>query len=287
MKFLHDSMAVKSIYVRDMVARLSNSPIGHRSIPKIATCISFPKSGRTWLRVILDDLDVPLAYTHHGSGNHSKSFGRDLRQLILDPLRVTEGEIVFMYRNPIDVSVSYFHECHKRTKIKVLRKMFYARQGRLPPVSLSDFVLSSRFGVPKIAHFNLQLAKETCKCQRVLFVSYEVMRQDAVNQIKQIISFLGQDRSDIEIKRAVQDADFDVMKSRERQGNYESKYGRALLPRDIKDDNTYKVRRGKVGGYVDELDLNTLNNIHEFLSNNYYFEKMAEFERINRAIVFC
>ena len=34
----------------------------------LGVVVSFPKSGRTWLRVMLDKLNLPMRYTHAVSG---------------------------------------------------------------------------------------------------------------------------------------------------------------------------------------------------------------------------
>lgn len=85
-------------------------------VSEIATCISFPKSGRTWLRLMLDELNVPVRFSHHGTGNDASSFGRHIDELTIDPLSESDGKLVFLHRHPADVAVSFFYECTRRKK---------------------------------------------------------------------------------------------------------------------------------------------------------------------------
>ena len=102
--------------------------------------VSYPKSGRTWLRVILQDLDVPLAFTHDGSsGSKARKFEE------LKPIRkelYTEMPVVFLFRDPRDTVVSaYFWETHRLVD-------GYAG-------SMAEFIRDPSHGVEKIVRFNL------------------------------------------------------------------------------------------------------------------------------------
>ena len=64
------------------------------------------------------------------------------------------------------------------------------------------------------------------------------------------------------------------MRAREASGAYE-KYKGALTPRDVRNPNSYKVRRGKVGGFVDYLSPEDIAYCDEVLKSHNYSEKVA------------
>jgi hypothetical protein len=228
--------------------------------------ISFPKSGRTWFRVLL-------------SRCYAKSFGLDENTLIkrdnfqkLDPRaplfmsfhgtflsEVSRGEesssllagkkIIFLVRNPIDVSVSvYFHRLGERAK-STGRDMKVS-SGPLKGVSVEDFVLNSSHSVPEIIRFMNRWAELLGGHPEAIMVRYEDLRSDPVREMKKIAAFLGNPFTDEAIEGAVQASSFETLREQERRGQFANN---ALKPRDPANPNSYKVRRGKVKGYVDYL----------------------------------
>ena len=67
--------------------------------------VSFPKSGRTWVRVMLDSLSIKLRYTHDGSDN---SLGTHFNDLVPCQVDVTDRPLLFLHRDPRDTAVSGF-----------------------------------------------------------------------------------------------------------------------------------------------------------------------------------
>src|SRR5262245_13897505 len=68
----------------------------------LGTVLSFPKSGRSWLRLMLDRLAIPMEYTH-ADGAHSDAV--DLADLQVDE-SVLVGAPVLLTRDPRDTVVS-------------------------------------------------------------------------------------------------------------------------------------------------------------------------------------
>jgi hypothetical protein len=132
--------------------------------------ISFPRSGRTWLRVILAkaihdhyQLDDPSAVylthqltrrvglpgvyiTHDGSASepwniHKGGYvsGYSLLTKRYDPRRYASKRVLFLARDIRDLVVSYYHYRSKRTGLF---------EG-----SLSDFIRTDVYGVPLIIRF--------------------------------------------------------------------------------------------------------------------------------------
>jgi hypothetical protein len=112
-----------------------------------------------------------------------------------------------------------------------------------------------------------------------MILSYELLRNNTLLEMQRTLKFLDRMQPDSEVRRVIHEMEFSKMQSKERQGVYASKYGRALLPRDLEDKNTYKVRRGQIGGYVDELQDKTIQSLNDLLSEREYIRKMSEFCR--------
>ena len=195
----------------------------------MATCVSYPKSGRTWLRVMLLDLGINIRFTHLDTGADDNSWGRRLSDL--DFPHTEDDKIIFLHRDPRDTVTSFFYEMTRRQRPNLRRTLKYWVQKRLPPKDLSDFVRSERFGIEKVIMFNLRCAENL----NGLFIAYEAMRE------------------------------------REASGYYRKSY---LRPRDRADANSYKVRRGKVGGWRDEMSEDAQEYSNSMLTRYRYFERI-------------
>ena len=102
-----------------------------------------------------------------------------------------------------------------------------------------------------------------------LLVHYEQMRAEPLITLGTIMRFLDRPFTDDELRKAVEFASFDSLSRKEKEGFFAS--GR-MRPTNPEDANTFKVRRGKVGGYRDyftEEEIATLssmvrNQLHPF-----------------------
>src|SRR6478736_3253650 len=96
--------------------------------------VSFPKSGRTWLRVMLDDLGINNTYSHDGAGYEDNSSIHDLNP---DKTKYAVGPVLLIVHDPRDIVVSgYFHLVH-RLRLKEAH-------------SMSHFVRDERHGIKKV-----------------------------------------------------------------------------------------------------------------------------------------
>ncbi len=197
--------------------------------------ISFPKAGRTWLRVMLDDLGIEVAYSHAGSQHAS---GRPLEKLTTAEARQYD-RIVFLHRDARDTAVSGFYQ-------KTLRRDGYDG-------TLSDFIRDPRHGLEKILHFNALWLKLAETRGGMMVSSYEALQADTEAELARIAAFLGAEVTAEQIAAVVAASRFEKMQARERAGAYAERYGKALTPADPSRPESFKVRRGKVGGYRDEL----------------------------------
>lgn len=197
--------------------------------------ISFPKSGRTWLRVMLDQYGLPLEWSHAGGG-HSKPL--PIERLDTSEARAY-GRILFLHRDPRDTVVSGYYQ-------KKLRRHGYRG-------TMSDFIRDPLHGIEKVLHYNAMWIRLAQERPGMRVESYENLQADTEGTLARIVDFFGQTADAARIRDIVEANRFEKMQARERDGEYARTYGRKLTPGDPNNPDSYKVRKGKVGGYRDEL----------------------------------
>ncbi len=231
--------------------------------------VSYGKSGRTWLRLMLsrfyqqrfalpegtflefDNLNrrnraIPKVFFTHGNylgdyTGHSDSPAVDFG----------DHPMVLLVRDPRDIAVSqYFQWAHRMRPHKKWLNDY-------PPhganVSLQEFVRDREAGLDRALKFLCRWNKALPKCQQALVVRYEDLRADPHCHLRRVLEFFGAAPTDDEISDAVDFAAFNNMRRLEEQGSVRAS-GQRLVPGRRGDTNSYKVRRAVVGGYRDEFD---------------------------------
>jgi hypothetical protein len=199
--------------------------------------VSFPKSGRTWMRIMLDDLGVWLAYDSAGSGHRMQI---SAEELVPPKILVGKRKVIFLHRDPRDTVVSgYFQASRRRTN---------CYKG-----TLSEFIRDPRHGIEKVVRYNHAWLDAIAGRKDAIDVRYEDLHDDTAAVLRRIAVFVGKCPSDARIARAVNEGRFEVMQAREADGTYARSYGTRLLPKNPSDPESFKVRRGKVGGWEDYL----------------------------------
>ena len=74
--------------------------------------VSFPKSGRTWVRVMLWMLSIDINYTHDNSSHIKARHLSDLEIMNYDYNR----PLLLLYRDPRDTAVSGYFQVTKRNR---------------------------------------------------------------------------------------------------------------------------------------------------------------------------
>lgn len=235
---------------------LSRSKSTPEPIPQDVV-VSFPKSGRTWLRVMLDRLGIELAYTHDGSAHNEK---RHLNDLDWDKSPYRDSNVVLLVRDPRDVVVSGFFQTTKRTG---------AFNG-----TMSDFVKDVHHGIAKTVTFMQTWEKNLSVPKKLLLISYEEMHEDTVAVLRKVADFYGYtELPTSKIQETVDYARFENMQRMERNRVLEKDYGGKLRPRDLNDISTYKTRKGKVGDYVNAMsaeDVQFCDQVMEEMNCPFY-----------------
>ena len=223
--------------------------------------VAHPKSGSTWLRFLLarlyqkrfglPELVLPRLERLPGLDRripHIDMIGYEfIKRRITEapPLPEFQGHrIVFLSRHPCDVAVSlYFHVLKHAT---LQRKLFNRWPLDLESRNIFDFVMNDPWGLEEAIRFYNRCAAHLAAMPEALLVRYEDMRTDPKRELKRILALAEADFSDAEIDEAAAFASFDNLRKMERDNTFRTT---RLKPGNINDTDSYKVRRGKVGGF--------------------------------------
>jgi Sulfotransferase domain len=241
----------------------------------LADCVivSFGKSGRTWLRVMLsrvyqvryglaqrhllafDNLHnkvpaIPRIFFTHD--NYLKDYTKqgDGKALYRDK------KVILLVREPADVAVSqYFQWKFRMTGRKKKINNYPTRD-----VPLYDFVMMPECGLPKIIDFMNAWGRELGNIKDLLVIRYEDLRAQPQEMLRRVLEFIGTPAGEDELRDAVGFASVENMRQLEQKRVFWLA-GRRMLAKDRSNPNTYKVRRAKVGGYRDDFTPEQLASI--------------------------
>ena len=215
--------------------------------------VSFPKSGRTWLRVMLDDIGANASYYHDDSAHASRNRLADLDP---DKSKYAGSDILLLVRDPRDTAVSgYFQAVHRLN---------------LPVGSISDFLRDERHGIAKICHFNIQWFAAGPRMTRFAVLSYEQMRKAPAAALVAVAGFAGIDLSEGNAQPVAAKREFSRMQAAEASGEFALRYGDILSPGNRNEKESFKVRRGVIGGYIDYLSDADLSYCDQILAETNY-----------------
>lgn len=215
--------------------------------------VSFPKSGRTWIRYAF----VRMGLTRYVEWHHD-GFGfceRSRPPLNLDfQERLTryqgDRRTIYLHRDPRDVMVSFFHQ------IKGRYQDVHGYEG-----TISDFLRDPYFGAVNLKAFHVQWM-EICRRGHAMCVSYEECHSDFLVTLRAILSYFELDVADASLQQACEASTFNRMKEVERSNRFPGEWLRLR--------NGYpKIRRGAVSNYLEELnedDIRYLNDLF-FVAN--------------------
>lgn len=239
----------------------------HRKLRRLARAdvvvVSFAKSGRTWLRVMMSRLfqlkyglpeqtlierenlhtlnpAIPIFLFTHGSYDH------DMRSVAGESSPYYRKRLIFLARHPADTAVSYYF--HVRNRVNPLMKDVKGLPDDLSDTPMLEFVTDEKWGMPAIIRYLNSWADAMAHHPRHLLVRYEDLRCDPKPQLRRIADFIGEQFDGAAYDEAIEFASFERLQLKEREDFFAN---RRLQPRDPGNIESFKVRRGKVGGYQD------------------------------------
>ena len=231
-----------------------------------AAVVSYGKSGRTWLRLMLsrfyqrrhglpegsfleyDNLSrrapgIPTLFFTHG--NYLRDFSGHFDAVAED---FRDRRVLLLVRDPRDVAVSqYFQWAHRMSPHKQWLNRYPPKDDEL---SVWQFVAEHEAGLDRAIRFLNLWTEAASKLESIEVVRYEDMRTEPEAALHRILRFLGADPDQAGVRDAVEYARFDNMRRLEEDLQM-SASGRRLVPGERGKSDSYKVRRAKVGGWRD------------------------------------
>lgn len=228
--------------------------------------VSFPKCGRTWLRVMVGRAlqvhhglpegpgivelhqlagqasGIPCIYATHDDFDDDKT-PADLRAS-KDAYR--GSRVILLVRDPRDVIVSFYH--HSRA--------------RELTTGLDEFLAQPAGSFASLLQFYENWASNLDVPDATLVVRYEDLHARTHEELARVLRFVGVDVPDETVAEAVAYGRFDNMRRLEEGDALGTD---KLRPRQRGDFRTYKTRRGKVGGFRDELTPEQIARLDEMM----------------------
>src|SRR6266516_577151 len=231
-----------------------------------AIILSVPKSGRTWLRAFLcayfckrfgleftlrpdryDEQRIPRVIFSHDLFEHRTKGDRwdRFRGKYLVPRReLGRAKVILLARDPRDCFVSLYLQLTRRDPNAPLK---------LRKKSVSEMLRDRRFGVRAIINAMNDWINEFSGRDNFTLVRYEALRASPDEHFRDLLAVLGEAEPDGTIfQDALEFSRFDNMQKLEAAGAFDSNI---LHPGDVRDPESFKVRRGKVGGYREYLSI--------------------------------
>ncbi len=231
-----------------------------------AIIVSIPKSGRTWLRAFICayfckrfgfeftlrperycQSGIPrLIFSHDLFEHRTKGDLWDrLRGKYLVPRReLSRATIILLARDPRDCFVSLY--------LQITRRDPHA-PSELRQKTVSEMLRDERFGVLAIVNTMNAWIDEFSRRDNFTLIRYEALRASPAEHFRDLLAMLGESAPDMAMfDEALEFSRFENMQKLEAAGAFDSKI---LHPGDVRDPESFKVRRGKVGGYREYLSV--------------------------------
>lgn len=239
-----------------------------------AVFVSFPKSGRTWVRTMLSRLGqiewgTPESEILEFDNLHTLNpafprilFTHDIDAMVpasrlpADKSHYFGRPVAFLARHPADVVVSrYFHLKH--------RSRDPARR-RLARAPIEEFVWTEFGGLPAIVTYLNQWVAAGRNRPDFLLQRYEDFLQEPRTPLAALARHFGIPASNAAIDDAVAFASFDSLKKKETEGFFSSHRLHARTPGE---PGASKVRSGRAGGWREHFDGSAAARIEAFIDS--------------------
>jgi len=244
--------------------------------------VSWPKTGRTWLRVLLGKALANI--TSNSEGNVLDTYGLS-KPASCDTVMFSHGGRFHLFDKSHFESLQFNNRVFSRKKVVFLTRDIrdtlvssYFQESKRSKIfkgEINDFVKDPQLGARKIVGYYNLWYENRSEVQNFHSVTYELLHKDPVGELGALLEFIGLENTDIgQLQEAVNYADFSNMKQLESSGTLQDS---VLRPGHQNDAESSKVRRGKVGGFVNYLDNETQEYIERIVdemgikSCNWYF----------------
>jgi Sulfotransferase domain len=243
-----------------------------------AIIVSIPKSGRTWLRAFICayfckrfgveftlrperycQSDIPrLIFSHDLFEHRTKGdlWDRFRGKYLVPKRELSRAKIILLARDPRDCFVSLYLQITRRdphAPVELRRK------------SVSEMLRDKRFGVHAIVNTMNDWMAEFSRRDNFTLTRYETLRAAPEEHFRDLLAVLGESTPEMTMfQEALEFSRFENMQKLEAAGAFDSKI---LHPGDVRDPESFKVRRGKVGGYREYLSVEDQQYAADALAN--------------------
>jgi hypothetical protein len=231
--------------VKVMIMKTNNTSLSANTACNSAAAkefhiVGFPRSGHTWMQHLLADVlfevDCSSAQDEIIQNLIPDVYQKDRFDKSLSPQIFKSHEmplpeyqnVIYLIRDGRDVMLSFYH-FQKALKQDGCDYFAQFQPSHHEPVTWAQHV-EGWLKNPYRAN--------------ILFVHYEMLHSQPIQELGRICEFLGVQRSKKEISRAIDHASFDSLQAKEKKLGWSN----ALWPKD-----TLFFRKGKIGGYEKDL----------------------------------
>src|SRR5438874_7231778 len=242
-----------------------------------AIILSIPKSGRTWVRTFLcayfckrygreftleperyGEPGIPrLIFSHDCFEHRTKGdlWDRIRGKYLVPKKELRRAKIVLLVRDPRDCFVSLYVQMTRRDP---------GAPAQFKRKTVSELLRDKKFGIRAIVRTMNAWLNEFSARDDFAIIRYESLREAPAENFRSLLAFLGETAPDMSIFQDAFDfSRFDNMQKLEAAGAFDSKI---LRPGDVRDPESFKVRRGKIGGYREYLSTEDQKYAAEALS---------------------
>ncbi|ACV67588.1 sulfotransferase domain-containing protein [Desulfohalobium retbaense] len=242
--------------------------------------ISLGKSGRTWIRTFVNKYfsikyNTPfhlyltdetekewknIFFTHELWEHYTKAtFPQRLTGKYIIPNKYLRSKkSIFLYRDPRDIVTSLYYQMTKRSSSS-------------QSFSKHEFIRHEVYGIQNIISTLNKWHARLYGLNNSLWNSYENFLLDPYTNFFNLAYFIESKHPQMDaFEQSLSFSDFKNMQNLEKNDSFNTSI---LRPKNINDPNSFKVRKGKIGGYLDEFsdeDINYMNhelqNLHPFFN---------------------
>ncbi|MFZ3138515.1 MAG: TylF/MycF/NovP-related O-methyltransferase [Thermodesulfovibrionales bacterium] len=221
--------------------------------PSDVWIVSYPRSGNTWIRLLISDIILQLHGFDTGTELpiHADDIIPDIQQKNIDdidtrvklPFRLIKthwtrekvrGKVIYIFRKPAEALCSYYY--------------FHLRYPHLKNKVSSGIDIFVTQNIDEWCRHIKSYIKAYESGEDILFISYEYMHEDPVLVLKSVSNFIGISADETQYKKAIKNHTFDKHHNNEQLGDHLFEYF---------------FRKGKVDSAKNELKLDTIKHIEE------------------------
>ena len=169
-----------------------------------------------------------------------------------------------MLRDPRDIFISYYFQLTKRNDPA---KQVYSKIG-FPPIDwesipIGDLLVHQYFGIYWIIQYINLWYDALDSFKKSYLIQYEKIKNDPHEEFSRLLDFILEEKiNPLALEKAIQETSFKKMKENERKKLHFEYELSADTPND---DDSFKVRRGKIGGYKDYLNIDEIQYMNKMM----------------------